>query len=177
MKAISATLGGRVLLVGCLVWAVGCAGLAPSALAPSRTVPLTASGALGEGDARRDASLRIVITGLDEDASGRPDRARAHYQRAVRVDSTNPFAYLALARHHLEQGSPSEAEAFLDQARALFEAQDRLGPEIGVWGLGLRGGIDRALGRDASAEESFEAARRLAPEVWSDGRLSASELR
>jgi tetratricopeptide (TPR) repeat protein len=142
-----------------------------------QATPWTASAALGQGDARQDASLRLVIAGLDEDEAGRPDRALASYQRAVRVDPTNPFAYLALARHHLEAGSPTEASAFLDQARALFEAQDRLGPDVDVWGIGLRAGIDRAEGREDLAVTRFEAARTLSPGIWSDERLSAAELR
>jgi len=139
--------------------------------------PLTASGAIGLDDPARDASLRLVIAGLDEDAAGRPARAIATYQRAIRVDPTNPFAFLALSRHHLEGDSLAEAAAFLDQARSLFEAQQRLGPSVDVWGLGLRAGIDRAGGRDDRAEILFDQARALSPEIWGDERLSAAELR
>ncbi|MFK7897881.1 MAG: type IV pilus biogenesis/stability protein PilW [Myxococcota bacterium] len=142
-----------------------------------REKPLTASGALGRVDSARDASLRLVISGLDEDAAGRPGRALASYQRAVRVDSTNPFAYLALARHHVEGDSTDEANAFLDQARSLFEAEDRMGPSVDVWGIGLRAWIDRARGREDLAGPRFEAARQLSPEIWRDERLSAAELR
>ena len=142
-----------------------------------REEPLTASAALGRVDSARDASLRLVIAGLDEDAAGSPSRALASYQRAVRVDSTNPFAYLALARHHVEGNSLDEANAFLDQSRSLFEAEDRLGPSVDVWGVGLRAWIDRARGRDDLAGPRFEAARQLSPEIWRDERLSAAELR
>jgi tetratricopeptide (TPR) repeat protein len=145
-------------------------------LSPSEP-PLTASRALGLYDSTRDASLRLVIAGLDEDQAGRPSRALASYQRAVRVDPTNPFAFLALARHHLEGGSPEQASAFLDQARSLFETEGRLGPEIDVWGLGLRAGIERARGRDERADVLFERALALAPTIWGDERLSAAELR
>ncbi|MBW2424412.1 MAG: hypothetical protein JRG86_09190 [Deltaproteobacteria bacterium] len=165
-----------------LVWAlvlvaVGCAGLDPPERGPGRTTPLTVSAALGESDARRDASLRLVIEGLDADSSGQGALALAKYERAVRVDATNPFAYLALARHHLEASSLPEATAFLDQARSLFEAEDRLGPEVGVWGIGLRAGIDRAAGREDRAAQRFERARQLAPAIWEDEWLSAAELR
>ena len=139
--------------------------------------PLTTSGALGQTDSTRDASLRLVISGLDEDSAGRPGRALASYQRAVRVDPTNPFAYLALARHHVEAGSTAEASAFLDQARSLFEAEDRLGPAVDVWGIGLRAWIDREELRDEEADARFELARELAPYIWGDERLSAAELR
>lgn len=167
-----------ILMMFLLALVLGCASGArlPSGFGPS-TRPLTASDALGLYDAVRDGSLRLVIEGLDEDQAGRPDRALAKYQRAIRVDPTNPFAFLALARHHLEGDSPEEASAFLDQARALFEAQGDLGSSIGVWGVGLRAGIERARGRDEKADALLSQARRLSPEIWGDGRLSARELR
>ena len=139
--------------------------------------PLTATSALGHHDAARDASLRMVIEGLDEDQAGRPSRALGKYQRAIRVDPTNPFAFLALARHHLEGGAADEASAFLDQARSLIESQGELGSAVDVWGLGLRAGIDRARGRNERADALFAEARRLAPRIWGDERLSARELR
>jgi hypothetical protein len=107
--------------------------------------PLTASDALGLYDAARDASLRLVISGLE--------------------------------RHHLEGGSAGEASAFLDQARSLFEAEGRFGASVDVWGFGLRAGIDRAEGADERADRLLEKAMSLSPEIWGDGRLSASELR
>ena len=79
--------------------------------------PLTATRAIGLYDSARDASLRMVIEGLDEDEANRPSRALAKYQRAIRVDPTNPFAFLALARHHLEAGAAGEASAFLQELR------------------------------------------------------------
>ena len=139
--------------------------------------PLTVTRALGGYDSARDASLRLVIEGLDDDQRGQPSRALGKYQRAIRVDPTNPFAFLALSRHHLEGASTDEASAFLDQARALFETQGRLGPAVDVWGLGLRAGIDRARGRDARADALFLEARQLSPSIWGDERLSAAELR
>lgn len=144
---------------------------------PAAEPPLTASASLGRYDARRDASLRLVIAGLEADAGGDPVRALASYQRAVRLDATNPIAFLALARHHVAAGHPEEASAFLDQARALFESEGELGPAVDVWGFGLRAWIDRAEGRDAEADVHFEAARRLSPEIWGDELLSADELK
>ena len=162
------------LVVSCLA---ACAGLnLSSPFGPSKS-PLTTSGALGQTDSTRDASLRLVIAGLDDDTAGRPGRALASYQRAVRVDPTNPFAYLALARHHLEAGSAAEASAFLDQARSLFESQQQLGPAVDVWGIGLRAWIDRVESRDEQADLRFDAARELSPQRWGDERLSAAELR
>lgn len=139
--------------------------------------PLTASAALGRYDARRDASLRLVIAGLDADAAGDPARGLASYQRAVRLDATNPIAFLALARHHVANGDPEEASAFLDQARALFESEGELGSSVDVFGIGLRAWIDRAEGHDAEADSRFQAARELSPEIWRDELLSADEMK
>lgn len=139
--------------------------------------PLTASASLGRYDARRDASLRLVIAGLDADSVGEAARALASYQRAVRLDATNPIAFLALARHHVAAGDPEEASAFLDQARALFEAEGETGSAVDVFGLGLRAWIDRAEGHDEEADSRFEAARELSPEIWHDELLSADELK
>lgn len=172
-----------IIAYGCLLilsaWLAGCANLsrtpASSLLGVER--PLTASRAIGQGDATRDASIRLVIGGLDDDEAGRPSRAVASYQRAIRVDSTNPFSYLALARHHLEYGSARDASAFLEQARTLFENEGRLGPEVDVWGIGLRAWIDRGMGRSEAAAARFEAARELSPEIWVDEFLSADEMR
>jgi hypothetical protein len=158
-------------------WLAGCSALGTTGALREADRPLTASRSLGQGDSTRDASLRIVISGLDDDQAGRPSRALASYQRAVRVDSTNPFAYLALARHHLEYGSGDEASAFLDQAHLLFEAEGRLGPAVDVWGVGLRAWLDRSQGHDAQADSRFDAARALSSEIWVDEQLSAHELR
>lgn len=144
---------------------------------PAPAPPLTASAALGRYDARRDGSLRLVIEGLESDAAGEPARALASYQRAVRLDATNPIAFLALARHHVATGNPEEASAFLDQARALFESEGEHGASVDVWGLGLRAWIDRAEGREDEADSRFEAARELSPGIWRDELLSADELR
>ena len=73
--------------------------------------------------------------------------------------------------------SPDEASAFLDQARTLFDAEGALGPAVDVWGIGLRAGIDRAAGRDASADRLFARALEMAPLIWADERLSARELK
>lgn len=163
-----------LFVFGCLT---GCAGFSPSTSSRADLEPLTVTRALGQGDATRDASLRLVINGLDSDEAGQPSRALASYQRAIRVDSTNPFAFLALARHHIDYGNPQEASAFLEQARALFESEGSLGPAVDVWGVGLRAWIDRETGRHGEADDRFDAARELSHSIWADEMLSASEIR
>jgi tetratricopeptide (TPR) repeat protein len=177
LRTLSPSLIRPALVLLTVASLTGCAGFDFPGSRRGAADPLTVSRALGQVDATRDASLRLVIAGLDEDTAGRPARALASYQRAVRVDSTNPFAYLALARHHLEGGSLDEASAFLGQARALFENSQSLGAAVDVWGIGLRAGIDRERGRDESANRRFDTARKLSPEIWADERLSSAELR
>lgn len=166
-----------VLICFVVALLAGCAGVKLAAVLRPSEPPLTATAALGLTDSARDASLRLVIVGLDDDSAGRPTRALASYQRAVRLDPTNPFAYLALARHYVENDSPDEADAFLDQARSIFESEQQLGPAVDVWGIGLRAWIDREQHRDEQADLRFNEARALSPEIWRDEKLSAAELR
>ena len=139
--------------------------------------PARVSDGLGDGDAEREASLRLVIQGLEADAMGRPRRARGSYERAVRIDPTNPYAYLALARHQAEGVEPDEALAFLDQAAALFDDEGLRSPGVLVHELGLRGQVYLATGRHDEGMLLLERAREMSPSVWSDGQLSADDLR
>ena len=72
------------------------------------------------GDFQRRASLRLVVAGLDADAVGQSERARAMYERALQVGATNPFAYLALARHWIEAGELERGLVFVEQAEVLL---------------------------------------------------------
>lgn len=151
------------------------------ACAPLRGPDATPSGLrlselAGEGDAERRTSLDLVLQGLGEDASGRPAAALAEYQSALRVDPTNPWVYLALARHHVDGTQPERALPFLDQARALVEAQGSDSPRVEAHLLGLRGAALVASGRPVEGLPLLEEARALAPDVWADGHLSAHEL-
>ncbi|MCH2186541.1 tetratricopeptide repeat protein [Myxococcota bacterium] len=159
-----------------LAWLSGCQTHPP---APSKTKvePMRISQALGQGDPARRASIRLVVQGLDEDEAGRPQRARGSYERALQVDPTNPYAYLAMARHELELGESQDALDFIEQAAALFESEGQRRPEVGVHLIGLRAEALRAGGRDQEAQLYFETAGELAPEIWGDGALSPSELR
>ena len=151
------------------------------ACAPLRGPGMTPSGLrlselAGEGDAERRTSLELVLQGLDEDASGRPTAALAEYQSALRVDPTNPWVYLALARHHVDGTQPERALPFLDQARALVEGQGVDSPRVEAHLLGLRGAALVAIGRPVEGLPLLDEARTLAPDVWADGHLSAREL-
>jgi Flp pilus assembly protein TadD len=135
--------------------------------------PLRVSQVDDRGDPRRRASLRLVIAGLQADGA----RAAASFERAIQLDATNPYAYLALARHHAEGSSPAHGAQFLDQAYALLEAEGALSPGVEPHLIGLRGVIQRRSGQHVEADRKLARARALAPGVWGDGSLSAAELR
>ncbi len=153
----------------------GCAsfGRVPPGVAP----PLRLSDVADRGDPARRASMRLVLQGLDEDVALRPASALVLYERALQVDPTNPYAYLALARHQLEAGEPRRALDVLDQCEALLQVQGRPPPGAEAHVLGLRGAALQALQNRSASEPLLARAAELAPQVWSDGRLSAAELR
>ncbi len=121
--------------------------------------------------------MRLVLGGLDEDQALRPSQALALYERALQVDPNNPFAYLALARHHVDGADPKRALAFLDKADGLLAHSDWRSPGLEANLVGIRGSALYASGRVNSALPLLEQARRLSPTVWDDGRLDAWELR
>ena len=130
-----------------------------------------------EGDPARRASTRLVAQGLEADAVGRVEQAQGSYERAIQVDPTNPYAYLALARQRLDAADSGGAIELLDQAAALFEAEGLAGPRVDAHLIGLRGRALQAAGRRRDAALHLERARELAPTVWGDGYLGAEELR
>jgi len=168
-----------LVLAWLLAGLAGCA-LLPMGREPVRgeTVePVRISSLVSQGDPARRASLRLVVEGLEADGRGTPERAQGSYERALQVDPTNPYAYLAVARHYAEGSDPQWALSFLDQAAALFEAQGELSPGVDVHLLGLRGQVLYADGEIEQGLQYLEQAWELAPEVWADGQLTADELR
>jgi tetratricopeptide (TPR) repeat protein len=163
----------RALLV---VLLAGCSATRALVSEPS-VEPIALSELAGRGDPARRASQRLVLEGLDEDDAARPAAALAQYERALQVDPTNPWAWLALARHEVDEGDPARALSFLDKAEALLrdDAADPLRVEPHL--VGLRGEALTALGRTGEGLELLRRARASAPSVWSDGRLDAAELR
>ncbi len=139
------------------------------------------------GDAARRASVRLVIQGLEADTAAdlylgmdsetELRRAQGSYERAIQVDPTNPYAYLALARHHLDGGDATQAVNLIDQSAALFEAEGLRSPEVNVHLIGLRGWSFESRGPSGEGKIYLSRAATLAPNVWGDGSLSAEELR
>ena len=119
----------------------------------------------------------MILKGLEADESQQSQRALGSYEEALRVDSTNPYAYLAIARHHAEGPDPEWALSFIDKADALLRAEGRLSPRVEPHLIGLRGQALYASGQVAAGIPYLERAWEMAPNIWTDGRLSASELR
>lgn len=176
-RRVEATLRARACVIACVLLAsiAGLAGCAVRGPGASHVDPIRASEMLQDGDPARRASIRLVIEGLDADQAFDRNQARGSYERAIQVDPTNPMAYLALARHELDDLEAQRALQLLEQAAALFEAEGLRVDRVGVHLQGLRGRAYETLGRDGSADLDNAAA--LAPEVWGDGMLSPGELR
>lgn|GEM_PF-1375297 len=139
--------------------------------------PLHLSGLTLDGDPARRASMRFVLEGLDADDAGSADEAANLYERALQVDPSNPYAYLALARQRAEGPEPAHALPYLEKARALFAAQKAETPSVQAHLCGLRALALEAAGRGEEAKEEMARAKALAPDAWRDGRLDAAELR
>jgi len=129
------------------------------------------------GDARRQASMRLVVEGLDAEIASAPQRALGRYERAIQIDPGNPFTYLALARYYAAIADPERALEHLDRAQSLLDPDAALYRSAEPHLRGLRGRALAEAGRPADAWPLLAEARRLAPSVWGDGRLDASELR
>jgi hypothetical protein len=168
----------RSLALGCLALAfvASCAGRVPI-FAPVPVAPLRLHEIAGDGDAARRASQRLVLQGLGLDAKGQARLARTSYERALQVDVNNPFAFLALARQAVDAGDGASALEYLEQAELLLGAEDIRSPRVEPHLAGIRGGALLARGDRAGGDVLLARASALAPTVWSDGRLSAAELR
>jgi tetratricopeptide (TPR) repeat protein len=166
-----------------LVLAIGCA-TTGRRVAPVRGGALHISEVAGEGDPLRRVSTSLVLQGLDADD---PQQAISHYERAIKIDATNPYAYLALASFQIQWGDVDRGVQSLNQAELLLESQGLRSPRVEPHLTGLRGralvrmraqkSVATTSGRAAEGETLLERARALAPDVWGDGWLAAAELR
>ena len=164
-------------------------GLLMGTLAAGSAVSCVSSGSRGEsgplriseveslGDSSRRASTRLVLSGLGFDVESESGRALSEYERAIQIDPTNPFAYLAIARFYADLFQPGRTLEYVDQAELLLGSEGVLSPGVEAHLAGLRGVAFQATGRFREAERLLGRARRLAPSVWSDARLSPEELR
>jgi hypothetical protein len=169
--------GASLALVALVAsFAVACAtGVAPRP--PAQVRPLRISEVVGDGDPTRRASTRLVIKGLE---SSPPEQGLFDYERALRIDATNPYAYLALAAFEIQWGDLEQGVHALAQSELLLDAEGLKSPRVEPHLIGLRGrsmlrsydDVERHAG-----EKWLEEARRRAPEVWGDGWLGVAELR
>lgn len=166
-------LGGLLMGTLAAVSAVGCVSRGPR----GESGPLRISEVERQGDGARRASTRLVLSGLDFDVESESGRALSEYERAIQIDPTNPFAYLAVARFYADLFLPGRSLEYLDQAELLLESQGLRSPRVEAHLAGLRGLAHLATGRFREAETLLGRARKLAPSVWSDARLSPDELR
>lgn len=168
----------RALRRGALVWlaawlAAGCA-LVPTA-APEPSLRIT--DLARSGDEVRRASQRLVLDGLDADSAHDAERARGLYERALQIDSGNPYAFLALARQCVAEDEPELALEYVGRAEDLLAAETERSPGADAHLEGLRGVALAQTGETVRGNELLEQAARSAPDVWGDGRLDADELR
>ena len=163
-------MAARHVLIAVAALVFGCAQL------PATPLPRV-SDTVASGDDQFRASQRLVLEGLDADERGDTARAHSRYERALQVDASNPWVYLALARHYVEQGDAGPALAHLDRAEALLDAQDPPSPGARVHCDGLRGAALALEGNESEARPLLDSAARAAPDLWGDGVLGAAELR
>lgn len=165
--------------MGCALLAAGFAASGCTTLNATDAGPgsLRLSEIAGRGDPQRRSSMQLVLQGLEADADLRSAQALSDYGNALRVDPSNPYAYLALARHHVSEGAPERALAHLDRSESLLRVQQELTPRVEAHLLGLRGAALAEAGRGREAEPLLARARELDPWTWGDGRLAALELR
>jgi tetratricopeptide (TPR) repeat protein len=121
--------------------------------------------------------MRLVVEGLDAELASAPQRALSRYERAIQIDPSNPFSYLVLARYYAALADSERALQHLDRAQSLLDPSTAVYRDAEPHLLGLRGWALAEAGRLADAAPLLAEARRLAPSVWGDGRLEASELR
>jgi len=156
--------------------AVACApGVSPRA--PRTVDPLRISDVAEEGDPTRRASTRLVINGL---AASPPEQGISLYERAIQIDATNPYAYLALAAYEIQWGDVDRGEQALAQSELLLGSESARSPRgephlVGLNGRAKLRGYEHA--ERSAGEAMLDDARRMAPDVWGDGWLGVNELR
>ena len=127
----SALIRGRAPLPLLVALVLGCAGF----VSAPQVEPFRIGDVAGEGDAARRASTRLVLGGLDAEASGNASRGRSLHERALQVDPTNPYAFLALGDQSLAAGRMDEAEAYYQ--RALRLSSDRADAQAALGQLAI----------------------------------------
>ena len=117
---------------------------------------------------QRAASLRLTEEGKKLLAAGDPAKAVSRLEKAIAIDSTNPYGYFYLAQAHFLLSRHQESLNFLDVAESRFSGDAYWLSEI----YALRGEIHRAQGDLDRADFTYTQALRLNPA----NRLAAEGL-
>lgn len=132
-----------VLLAAALAVACASAGGSGSGPAPEERPRAERPVDEGAGTARRAASRRLVERGEELLAAGRTAEAAALLERAVRVDPSNGFAFLALGRARVAAGEADRALGLLERASTLLRAHPQAAAEADSLREALRSGGGR----------------------------------
>lgn len=108
---------------------------------------------------RRRASVKLVQQGQDLLRTGDYSAALARFERAIDVDSTNPYSLYFVARAHYFLTHYRESLNFLDVAESRLAGDDRWLAEIHV----LRARNATALGFHGRADVNYIRALALHP--------------
>lgn len=108
---------------------------------------------------RQAASLRLTDHGRKLIQSGHPTKALNHLEKALAVDSTNPYVYYYFAKAHFSLTNYRQSVEFLDVAESLLYSQPYWMAEV----LSLRGENFQVMGLLKEASLSFAEALRLNP--------------
>ncbi len=117
----------------------------------------------------RAASLRLSGRGQSALEEGRAEEAVDHFERAIQIDPSNPFAYYYFGLARLAQGRREEALTLLSRAEVLFH--DR--PHWLCETLVAMGGILEEMGRRQEAAGRFR--RALEADPWSEEAAAGLE--
>lgn len=108
---------------------------------------------------QRAASLKLIDEGRKSLAAGEYRQALGAFERAIAVDSTNPYSHYFVARAHFFLGNHHESFNFLDVAESLLGWHKRWLAEIHV----LRGRNAAAMGFLGRADSNYLEALDLNP--------------
>ena len=108
---------------------------------------------------RRRASVKLVQQGRDLLRTENYGAALSQFERAIGVDSTNPYSHYFVARAHYFLKNHRESLSFLDVAESRLAADDRWLAEIHV----LRARNAAALGFHGQADVNYIRALALQP--------------
>ena len=106
------------------------------------------------------AATRLVDAARARLAAGDDGAALEQLERAIAIDSSNPYAYYYLAELHLRHGTYDQAIAFADRAASLSDAR---APAWASRAFTLQGNAFEAAGRFADARRAYTRAIQAAP--------------